>query len=279
MAEIHRLCGNATAHLLRRAPRDYVSHNYIGISRRSCYLCASFIRSHNVFAVEGQHQQLYCLWMLLAEIRFGSQGQGANFVRALAELQSLFVQRVAKVSLPLYRPLAFHKESVVNFSRATIIARARSLENLNAVAEFKEDVALTVSCSPLVKEEEDLRKPSAIETSYHQKRTSLRITHKEHKQDNETKASSSAPTAQTQDGLPLSGQIVPPTTQTILAVSLSVKKPLSKEVIKKLPQARERHQHRRHRGTKHRDRDRPNSRRKSTRSATTLQPRRLARRR
>lgn len=90
-------------------PQITLATNYIGISKRSCYLRANFIRIHNVFTIEGQHQQLYCLWTLPEEIRFGSRDRGANFVEALTELQLLLAKRVAEVSLPLYRPLAFLK--------------------------------------------------------------------------------------------------------------------------------------------------------------------------
>jgi len=263
-------------------PDIRLATNYIGISKRSCYLCASFIHFHKVFAVEGQHQQLYCLWTLPAEIRFGSEDRSANFVRALAELHSLLERRIAEVSLPFYRPLACLKESVANFSRTTIIARARSLENDNLVAEFKEDVALAVSRPPLAKEEVDARKPSAIETSYQQKRIGLRTAQEEYNQDGDMKVSSTAPTAQSatqpEDGFPYLGQIVLPITQTRPAVSPSTEKPSSKESTTKLPQAREQRRRRRHRDTRHKDRDRPGSRRKSTRSATTLQHRPPARR-
>jgi hypothetical protein len=99
--------------------------DYIGISKRPCYLCANFIRMHDVFAVEGQHLQLYCLWTLPAKMKLGSPTQNVKFSKALKDLQHLLETRVAAVSSPAHRPLTFLKESVANFSRATMIARRR----------------------------------------------------------------------------------------------------------------------------------------------------------
>lgn len=61
-------------------PDIVLATNYIGSSKRSCYLCANFIRLHNLLAVEGQHQQLYCLWTLPEVINFKSQERRANFL-------------------------------------------------------------------------------------------------------------------------------------------------------------------------------------------------------
>lgn len=41
------------------------AYDYIGISKRSCFLCATFIRLHRLFTMGGGHQQLYCLWTIL----------------------------------------------------------------------------------------------------------------------------------------------------------------------------------------------------------------------
>ncbi|CZT13562.1 uncharacterized protein RAG0_17055 [Rhynchosporium agropyri] len=130
-------------------PEIVLATNYIGISKRSCYLCANFIRFHNFFAVEGQHQQLYCLWTLPAEVTFESQARGAIFMKALTDLDLLLARRMDEVTRPQHKPLAFLKESVANFSRATIIARAHSLENLGVVVESDEDLSLSTSRTPL----------------------------------------------------------------------------------------------------------------------------------
>jgi len=45
-------------------------HNYIGISKRCCYLCAAFVRFHGQFVMEGAHQQLYSLWTIPPQIDF-----------------------------------------------------------------------------------------------------------------------------------------------------------------------------------------------------------------
>lgn len=90
-------------------PKMVLATNYIGISKRSCYLCANFTQFHYFFTVEDQHQQLP------AEIKFESQARGANFVKALSDLQLLLTQRVDEVTMPQHRPLAFLKESVANF--------------------------------------------------------------------------------------------------------------------------------------------------------------------
>jgi len=111
-------------------PKITLYTKHIGISKRSCYLCANFIRIHGVFDVEGQHQQLYCLCTLPEEVKFRSQMQSVNFSKTLTDLQRLLKDQVAITSGPQYRPLAFLKESVANFSRATMIGRIESLENL-----------------------------------------------------------------------------------------------------------------------------------------------------
>lgn len=130
-------------------PQIVLATRYIGISKRSCYLCANFIRLHNFFTVEGQHQQLYCLWTLPEEIIFESEGRAAKFTRSLSDLQILLTQRMIEATMPQHRPLAFFKESVANFSRATILARAQSLENLDMIMESKECLSLNTSIVPL----------------------------------------------------------------------------------------------------------------------------------
>lgn len=138
-------------------PQISLATNYIGISKRSCYLCANFIRMHGVFAVEGQHQQLYCLWTLPTRIALRSPMQKTRFSRALTDLQRLLRTKVAAVSLPSHRPLTFLKESVANFSRATIIARAESLETLRRVSEAEELKTSHISLPPLVESEEEFQ--------------------------------------------------------------------------------------------------------------------------
>ena len=147
-------------------PEITLATNYIGISKRSCYLCANFIRMHDVFAVEGQHQQLYCLWTLPEEVKFGSQTQSASFSRALTDLQRLLQNKVATISLPSYRPLTFLKESVANFSRATMIARVESLERINKVNEGEECMESHVSLPTLVEDEADVKKVPKIVRSH-----------------------------------------------------------------------------------------------------------------
>ncbi|CZS94346.1 uncharacterized protein RCO7_10296 [Rhynchosporium graminicola] len=130
-------------------PQIVLATNYIGISKRSCYLCANFIRFHNFFAIKGQHQQLYCLWTLPADVTFESQARGAIFMKALSDLDSLLAHKIDKVTRPQHKLLAFLKESVANFSRATITARAHSLENPGVVVESDEGVGLSTSRMPL----------------------------------------------------------------------------------------------------------------------------------
>ncbi|KAH6668366.1 hypothetical protein B0J14DRAFT_704039 [Halenospora varia] len=264
-------------------PQITLATNYIGISKRSCYLCANFIRIHGIFAVEGQHQQLYCLWTLPQEIKFGSQDRSANFTRALKDLQLLLAQRVTEVSLPLYRPLAFLKESVANFSRVTIVPRARSIETLNTVTEAEECITSTVSRPPLVKDEVDTRKPLAREHPdiqlSHQEKTSQETVHKESKQDTKTKVSSLPPTTLTVEESSCVDPAVLLVTQTPLAVAVIVQEPLLKDVRKKLPRAGKRRRRHRRRSERHNAIDRRSGRRKATRSATILQPDRRARRR
>ncbi len=59
---------------------------YIGLSKRSCYLCAAFIRFHGHFVIEGVHQQLYSLWTIPLRIAFHSGPREDNFKRALSSL-------------------------------------------------------------------------------------------------------------------------------------------------------------------------------------------------
>jgi hypothetical protein len=144
-------------------PQIALATNYIGISKRSCYLCANFLRIHGVFTVEGQHQQLYCLWTLPMMIKFGSLMQSARFSRALIELHRLLEAKVAVVSQPSYRPLTFLKESVANFSRATMVARAESLEKLHRVVEAEELTTSHTSLPSVVEGETEIKEPLRIE--------------------------------------------------------------------------------------------------------------------
>jgi hypothetical protein len=94
--------------------------NYIGISKRSCFLCASFIRFHKVFTMEGDHKQLYCLWTLPASVSFQNEAQRKRFSNALRDLCRLVEEKKAAICALSYRPFAYNTESVANFSRVSL---------------------------------------------------------------------------------------------------------------------------------------------------------------
>jgi hypothetical protein len=228
-------------------PQFVLATNYIGISKRSCYLCAQFIRFHNVFAVEGQHQQLYCLWTLPEEIRFGSQNRGARFVKALTNLQVLLAERVKEVSRPLHRPLPYLKESVANFSRATILARAYSLANLGMV---REDGSIpNLSLEPVLNlgtaAQDSVKKQSTTDVS-------------------------SLPLATVEGSLDPAGFTRTPPQ---LTVSPGLENPSAKIPSEEVGKHSRRHRHRKARHT-----ERHGRRRKSRKSPATMQPYRQAER-
>ncbi|OLE52394.1 MAG: hypothetical protein AUG51_18320 [Acidobacteria bacterium 13_1_20CM_3_53_8] len=113
--------------------------DYIGISKRSCFLCANFIRFHKVFTVEGGHQQLYCLWTLPAFINFPNESQSKRFSNALKDLCSLVETKVAAICAFSYRPFPFHTESVANFSRLSLLKWPSALEKSRTTADFQLD--------------------------------------------------------------------------------------------------------------------------------------------
>ena len=106
-------------------PEIRLVQDYIGISKRSCYLCANFIRLHKRFIIEGEHQQLYCLWTLPEHIHLQADAQKANFTAALTELSSLVENRITAICQSSCHPLPFNAESVANFSRTSLISRRR----------------------------------------------------------------------------------------------------------------------------------------------------------
>jgi hypothetical protein len=102
--------------------------NYIGISKRSCFLCASFIRFHQVFTMEGDHKQLYCLWTLPASVSFQNEAQRKRFSNALRDLCRLVEEKKAAICALSYRPFAYNTESVANFSRVSLLKWPRFLD-------------------------------------------------------------------------------------------------------------------------------------------------------
>ena len=105
--------------------------NYIGISKRSCYLCAAFIRFHGQFVMEGAHQQLYSLWTIPSRITFQSVTKKDNFKRALSTLCDDVNAKVNTISVHSYCRFPFHVESVANFSRASLLSNGATAETYN----------------------------------------------------------------------------------------------------------------------------------------------------
>jgi hypothetical protein len=106
-------------------------HNYIGISKRSCYLCAAFIRFHGQFVMEGAHQQLYSLWTIPLRIAFQTLPKEDNFKRALSSLCDDVQAKVNAISARSCYRFPFHMESVANFSRASLLSNGATAEVFN----------------------------------------------------------------------------------------------------------------------------------------------------
>lgn len=122
--------------------------NYLGISKRSCFLCANFIRYHNKFGFEGEHKQLCCLWALPKQIKFESAEHNQRFSTALTELHSLIKRRAVIATKTGYRVAPLMKQSVANFSRITLLARATSSQNLGTILETEEVAGSTPPIQP-----------------------------------------------------------------------------------------------------------------------------------
>jgi OTT_1508-like deaminase len=101
---------------------------YIGLSKRSCYLCAAFIRFHGHFVMEGAHQQLYSLWTIPLQIAFHSGPREDNFKRALSSLCDDVRAKVNAISVHKCYQFPWHVESVANFSRASLLSNGTPAE-------------------------------------------------------------------------------------------------------------------------------------------------------
>ena len=102
----------------------HLVQNYIGISKRSCYLCAAFIRFHGQFVMEGAHQQLYSLWTIPLQISFQSVLKEDNFKKALSSLYNDVRAKVNAISVHHCYRFPFHMESVANFSCASLLSNS-----------------------------------------------------------------------------------------------------------------------------------------------------------
>jgi OTT_1508-like deaminase len=108
-------------------PDIHLVQDHIGISKISCFLCASFIRFHKRFNVEGEHQQLYCLWTLPEHIYLQTESQKVNLVAALTELSTLLANNVTAICQSSRYPLPYNAELVANFSRTSLLTRRKLL--------------------------------------------------------------------------------------------------------------------------------------------------------
>jgi OTT_1508-like deaminase len=109
-------------------PEIHLAHNYIGISKRSCYLCATFIRLHGHFIMEGAHQQLYCLWTIPPMIAFRDTTRESHFAKTLSGLYENVEAKVKSMSARSYSQYPLHGESIANFSRASLLSNGRLTE-------------------------------------------------------------------------------------------------------------------------------------------------------
>jgi hypothetical protein len=149
-------------------PEIRLVQDYIGISKRSCYLCANFIRLHKRFVIEGEHQQLYCLWTLPECIYLRSDTQKVNFIAALTELSSLVEEKVTAICQSPHHTLPFNVESVANFSRTSLVARRRILPQV--AARNRQHSKDTTKAGRLVMQEvspEDSKAPSPKADNFH----------------------------------------------------------------------------------------------------------------
>lgn len=129
--------------------------NYIGISKRSCFLCASFIRFHKVFTMEGDHKQLYCLWTLPASISFQNEAQRKRFSNALRDLCRLVEEKKAAICAFSYRPFAYNTESVANFSRVSLLKWPRFLDLSRTALDLEAEVVSSFAPPSQLSECED----------------------------------------------------------------------------------------------------------------------------
>ncbi|ERF70417.1 hypothetical protein EPUS_05236 [Endocarpon pusillum Z07020] len=111
-------------------PEIQLADNYIGISKRSCYLCATFIRFHGKFIMEGVHQQLYCLWTIPSTIAFRDTMRENHFLTALSNLCENVNSKVKAISARHYSQYPFHGESIANFSRDSLLSTVKTARTL-----------------------------------------------------------------------------------------------------------------------------------------------------
>ncbi len=109
-------------------PEIRLAYNYIGVSKRSCHLCATFIRFHGKFVMEGAHQQLYCLWTIPPTIGFQNIAQEYNFKGALSSLCNDVKAKVNTISVRKSSRFLPHMESVANFSRTSLLSNSKMAE-------------------------------------------------------------------------------------------------------------------------------------------------------
>ena len=128
--------------------------DYIGTSKRSCFLCSSFIELHGIFSIEGCHQQLYCLWTLPPCIEFSSCAAKDRFSETLLSLDRRIRQKLEELPKTSFlQSEPYHPESVANLSRSSLIriATASDLsevpEELAEGRELQQDIQ-TLSTTP-----------------------------------------------------------------------------------------------------------------------------------
>jgi hypothetical protein len=136
----------------------HLVHNYIGLSKRSCYLCAAFIRFHGQFVMEGAHQQLYSLWTIPPQIAFHSVLREDNFKKALSNLCNDVMAKVNAMSVHKCYRFPSHVESVANFSRASLLSNGTTAEEYDLGAA----ALLTTAQRSVTSREEEV--PLALDT-------------------------------------------------------------------------------------------------------------------
>ncbi len=97
--------------------------NYVGCSKRSCYLCYNFIERHGLFKVHGCHQSLYSLWTVPEAITFANNQRAMTFKNALGWIVADLEQKmkIFRTSTSQRQGFATHNESVPNLSRISLV--------------------------------------------------------------------------------------------------------------------------------------------------------------
>ena len=103
---------------------------YIGASKRSCYLCAAFLRCYKDFKTRGSHGHLYSRWTVPVDIR-ASVVESSNVVES-SKIANAIKEASEALRRLLCRPIVCAprglKESSIGLTKASVSADVRSPE-------------------------------------------------------------------------------------------------------------------------------------------------------